>query len=213
MADPDPAPPKYLDEIEDQSEAVIRQRIGELEGEIKRLTETLEQTRKAKQILYLSDAALRDELVRFLADTLGMPAKADGGNKQQFWLVAAALGEEWGFGEIRESPAGNVTREHLAHMMIDRETVGRPEEFPAMLVVNTFFQKENLEERDQPVSPEVTRRASEDHIMVVRTLDLVRLRQKEQSGFAGIQEFMESVRNGGGWYEVNAQLSSQLHQG
>jgi len=68
-----------------------------------------------------------------------------------------------------------------------------------------------LEERDQAVPAEVAKRAAEDHILVVRTLDLVRLRQKESTGFAGIPEFMEKVQNGGGWYEVNASLASRLH--
>jgi len=202
--------PEYLEALEDNSEAAIRVRIEELEGEIARLKESLSESRKAKQILSLAGGDLQDEVIRFFS-TLGMPAKPADGDRGEFWLVAEAVGEEWAFGEIRESATGNITRELLAHVMIDRGEAGKGDEFPALLVVNTFFQKATIEERDQAVPAEVAKRAAEDHILVVRTLDLVRLRQKESTGFAGIPEFMEKVQNGGGWYEVNASLASRLH--
>jgi len=210
---PDPKKdyPQYLDTLQDDTEASIRERVAELRAEIDRLESQLDETRKSKQILFLMGGELRDELVRFLTVGLDLPAKVSEESSDAFWLVAEAVGEEWCLGEVRESASGNVTREMLARVEINRHDAGKPDDFPALLVVNSFHEKENLEDRDQAVPPEMARRANEDHILVVRTLDLVRLRQKEQSGFAGIKDLLEALREGG-WFEVNATLISKHHR-
>lgn len=205
---PNDAPP--IEGFDDAGDEAVRQRILELESELTRLKSQLEQTKQARQLLFVSGDELKTETVRFFTESLGSPAQvaADIGD---FWLVAESVGEAWCFGEIFESELGNVTREHLAHVMVDRSKAGKPDDFPALMVINTFFGQRSLAERDQSVPEDVVRRAAEDNILVVRTLDLLRLRQKEMSGFAGIKEFLESVRAGGGWYEVNDALSSKVH--
>lgn len=195
----------------DPAEAEIESRITELEGEITRLRSSLEDLRKSKMILFLSEAALRDELTRFFTLSLGMPTGASELSKEGFWMISEALGEEWCFGEVRDSAAGNVTREMVARVMINRHDAGKPDDFPAVLVVNTFHGRPDIADRDDAVPEEILRRAAEDHIVVVRALDLVRLRQKEAAGFPGIKDFQEAIRNSGGWFEVNSSLASRLH--
>lgn len=194
----------------DPSEQQIYLRITELEGEIDRLKTQLEDSRKAKQILFLTGGALRDEVVKFFTAGLDMTASASEQTKEGFWLIAEALGESWGFGEVRDS-VGNVSREMLARTMINRHDSGKPDDFPAILVVNTFNETAELEERDLAPPADMIKRANEDHILLVRTLDLLRLRQKEQAGFAGMKEFQDALRGGGGWFEVNTSLASKLH--
>jgi hypothetical protein len=206
MADEATAPAQGFD----PAEAQTLERITELEAEIKRLKEGIEEGRKAKQILFLSGGALRDELTRFLTHGLEMPTGASETTKEGFWIIAESVGEEWCYGEARDSANGNVSREMLARTMLNRHDAGKADDFPALLVVNTFYEIQNLEERDQPVPADICRRAAEDHILVVRALDLVRLRQKEQSGFAGKGDFLEALRMGGGWFEMNPTLVSAV---
>lgn len=196
--------------FEDSSDAAIKQRISDLEIEIERLKQSLEENKKARQVLVLTGGALRDEVVRILASGLRVPTRASDQSKEGFWLVAEAFNEDWACGEVRESAAGNVSREHLARVMLSRSEAGRGDDFPALLVVNTFCEKSAPEERDQPIPSDVVRRAVEDRILVMRTLDLVRLLQKDQSGFAGVVEFQDAVRNSGGWFEVNSALAGML---
>jgi hypothetical protein len=204
------AAPAALDGFDDGSDAAIRQRITELEGEIERLKHSLEENKKARQVLVLTGGALRDEVVRILSDGLRIPARWSEQSKEGFWLAAESLGEDWAFGEVRESPTGNVTREQLARVMLNRGEAGRGDDFPALLVVNTFCERSGADERDTPVPGDVIRRAVEDRIIVLRTLDLVRLLQKDQSGFAGVGEFQQALRSSGGWFEVNSALAGML---
>lgn len=196
----------------DEADEALVQRIQEMEADVVRLKAQLEDSKQARKILFVSGEDLRTETVRFFTESLGSPAQraTDIGD---FWLVAEAVGEAWCFGEIFESELGNVTREHLAHVMVDRAKAGKPDDFPALLVINTYFGQRSVAERDQAVPEDVRRRAAEDNILVVRTMDLLRLRQKELSGFAGIKEFLEAIRAGGGWFEVNDALSSKVHSG
>lgn len=196
--------------FDDAGDEAIRQRILEMEAELVRLKTQLEESGQARKILTVTGPELKTETVRFFTESLGSPAQvaADIGD---FWLVAEAVGEAWCFGEIFESELGNVTREHVAQVMLDRGKAGKPDDFPALLVINTYYGQASVAERDQPVPEDVRRRSAEDTILVVRTLDLLRLRQKELSGFAGIKEFLEAARAGGGWYEVNSALSSKVH--
>lgn len=202
--------PERTDALDPEEQQILA-RIADLENEISQLRVSLEETRKMKQILFLTGPAFRDEAVRFLVTRLGVQARVSDESKDGFWLGVDTPGEEWGFGEVRESSDGNVTREMVARVMIDRHDGAKADDFPALLIVNTFCGTEGVEERDLPVPADVTKRAHEDHIMVVRVLDLVRLRQKEQSGFAGIKDFQEAIRLGGGWFEVNAQLASKIN--
>ena len=199
-----------LDGLDNGAEASVRDRIKELEGEIARLKNQLAVAREAKKILFVSGDELRSEVLRFFTEGLSSPAqRAD--EAGDFWLVAEAVGENWAFGEIRENADGNVTRANLAEVVIDRSKAGQGDDFPAVLVVNTYFSKTTMDDRDQAIPGEISRRAAEDNVLVVRTLDLVRLHQKETSGFPGIKEFLEAIRSGGGWFEVNDALSSKVH--
>ena len=201
---------EILDELGNGAEATVRDRIKELETEIARLKTQLAEAREAKKILLVTGDELRTEVMRFFTEALSSPAqRAEGAG--DFWLVAEAVGENWAFGEIRESADGNVTRANLAEVIIDRSNAGQGDDFPAILVVNTYASKTTMDERDQPIPEDVRRRAAEDNVLVVRTLDLVRLHQKETSGFPGIKEFLEAIRSGGGWFEVNDALSSKVH--
>jgi hypothetical protein len=195
----------------DPAEAEIEARIAELEAEATNLRASLEDLRKSKLILFLSGAALRDELTRFFTLSLGMPTGASELSKEGLWMISEALGEEWCFGEVRDSPGGNVSREMVSRVMINRHDAGKPDDFPAVLVVNTFHGRDEITDRDEAIPEDVVRRAGEDHIVIVRTLDLVRLRQKEASGFPGLKDFEDAIRGGGGWFEVNSSLASRLH--
>lgn len=196
--------------LDDGSEAAIQQRITDLEAEIERLKAQIVAAREARKIMFYSGDELKMETIRFFSEMLGCPAqRAD--DVGDFWLVAEAVGEAWCFGEVAESENGNASKDLLAQLIINRAKAGKSDDYPAILVVNTYFGKESTEDRDQAIPEDIRRRAAEDNILVVRTLDLVRLKQKEDSGFPGIKEFLESIRAGGGWYEVNETLSSKVH--
>jgi hypothetical protein len=200
--------PAYLDAIEIGDERAARQRIQQLQAELTSLAKALDDARRIKKILYVPESRLRQELITFLSEDLHIKAWPEG-EHHVFWLQDDT-GESWCLGEVRSSEE-NVTKEHLAHLMVERMRAGKPETTPTFLVVNSMRSGSTMEERDQPVPDDVIRRAVEDHIVVVRTLDLVRLERRASNGLPSAEPLVDALRRSGGWFEVDPSFNATLH--
>jgi hypothetical protein len=203
--------PHYLDALEIGEERSARARIRELEAEIHGLEKTFQDARRAKRILYVRGLELEHEVVRFMAEELRLPVRAPQGDGGGFWLGRGA-DQAWCMGEVIAIEGGNVNKEHLAQVMVHRAGAGKRTGLPALLVANTFHAGHTMEERDQPVRADEIRRATEDGIVVVRTLDLVRLWLRASNGFPAAEQLTEALESGGGWFEVDNALSARMHR-
>lgn len=201
--------PSYLDAIELGEERSIRGRIDELKAELQSLTKALEHARRAKRILWVGGKELEGEVVRFLSD-LRLQIRPLEGDGDGFW-VADGPTRDWCIGEVRGTSGGNATKQQIAELMVRRARAGKDEGAPAVLVVNTFDQARSLEERDQPVPADVARRGVEDHVLVVRTIDLFRLQQRAATGLPTAEPLTEALRGQGGWLEVDPSLNMKVH--
>ncbi len=202
--------PAYLDAMEIGDERRIRLRMDELQVELRQLERTLEESRRSKRILHVQGDELTSEVTRFLAEDLSVGAREDA---RPGGFRLADDGADWCFGTTISSDDGNVTKSHLARAVLSREEAGLAEDAPAVVVANTFRAGTTLAERDQPLPPEVVQRASEDHVVLVRTLDLLRLGQRAGNGFPAAEQLSEALRSGGGWFEVDGSLTAKLHGG
>lgn len=202
--------PAYLDELEIGKEAAVREEISRLEAQIDELRSELEQARRAKRILYLTAFDLELEVVRFLDEDLGIRGRHIPGNVEDLRLVNDDSAD-WCIGEVKASGTGNVARADLGLLDIHRKEANLPDDFPALLVVNTFHGRRNLAQRDQPVGPNEIKRGFEDHILIVRTLDLIRLKQLAIANRPATDKFVGEIRDGGGWFEVNSEFGVLVH--
>jgi hypothetical protein len=201
--------PSYLDAIELGEERSIRARIDELRIELQGLNKALDHARRAKRILWVAGKELEGEVMRFLSD-LRLQTRPFEGDGDGFW-VADGANRDWCIGEVRGTNGGNVTKQQIAELMVRRARAGKDEGAPALLVANTFDQAQSLEERDQPVPADVARRAVEDHVLVMRTMDLFRLQQRAATGLPTAEVLTEALRGRGGWLEVDPSLNIKVH--
>jgi hypothetical protein len=203
--------PSYLDELEvADEERLLAERKQHMEA-LALLDEQLRDARATKQILYFTDMDLQSEVVRFLRESLGLNARDVPGNHEDFRLSDGA-GSDWCIGEVKGPGKENVSRPDVGKLVAHRGDADLPDNFPGLLVANTFHRGQSLAERDQSVHPDVTRWAAQAHVMIVRTLDLVRLKILSNASPRAIAEFEAAIRSGGGWYEVTDQLDLQVHQ-
>ncbi len=202
--------PPYLDQLVIGPERDAPERIRKIEAEVKRLREKISSARRVKQILYFTDRELEVEVVRFFTKELAVPARHVGGNIEDFWLVTDT-GEDWCIGEVKGPGKENVQRPDIGALDAHRGEAGRPADFPALLVANTFHRRDTIDSRDESVHPNECRRAANDHIVVVRTLDLVRMKMLAVQGQRPQDELLAALREGGGWFEVNSDLQHRLH--
>jgi hypothetical protein len=201
--------PAYLDELDLGDERELRDKIQDAKRAAQLAEATLGERHRSKQILYFTDDELEREVVRFLTDELGIPARWTGGPEEEdFWLLEDK--ESWCIGEVKGPGTSNLGRQDVGKLDTHRKEAKRPQDFPALLVGNTFHRTQNVASRDQPIAPNVIKRAAEDHVLVVRTLDLVRLLMLGASPEAKAA-FLSAIRRGGGWFEVTSDLEWHTH--
>jgi hypothetical protein len=194
------------------NEPALRDELTKIDSRQAEIEAELDRVRALKQILYLKDKPLETEVVRFLSEELSIPARHAGGTDEDFWLVDSDDGD-WAIGEVKASASGSVDRQQIGKLDGHRKEAGRPDDFPALLVANTVHKRQTIEGRDEPIAPDIVKRATTDHVLVVRTLDLFRLKQLEVRGHRATDRLVEAIRGGGGWFEVDANLSIDVHSG
>jgi hypothetical protein len=203
--------PAYLDDLVLKNEPELREELVALAARRVEIEEELERLRATKRILYLTDKALEPAVVRFLTEELGIPARHAGGSDEDFWLTDTDAGD-WCIGEVGSFASGSVDRQKVGRLDDHRKQAGKSDDFPALLVANTVHRRQTVAERDEPIAPNVRERAADDHVLIVRTLDLFRLKQLDLRGESATEQFFEAIRHGGGWFEVDADLAIHVHE-
>jgi hypothetical protein len=195
--------PEYLDALDLGGEADARSGLRELQQEQARLEAHLTSARRAKRILYFKAMALQEEVVRHLNEELGVPTRLIGGNKEDFHLLSET-DDPWCIGEVKGRDTIDVRKSDVNQLTINRSEAGFPDDFPSLLVVSTYRQRQTVVARDESVHPDVIRRAAEDHVVVVRTLDLVRVKQALRAdNRIPLEGLLSAISSGGGWFEVS----------
>ncbi|NIQ05191.1 MAG: hypothetical protein GWO20_05545 [Candidatus Korarchaeota archaeon] len=100
---------------------------------------------------------------------MGIETKRDEIFEEDFWIKEKD--EEKVIVEVKGLDK-NVTRLHITKLDEHRIAREKPDEFPAVLIVNTFNRADSLEEKDKAISPNEIRKAVKTNILLIRTLDL-----------------------------------------
>src|SRR2546427_4339491 len=97
----------------------------------------------------------------------------------------------------------SVSREHVNQADSHRERAGLDATFPSILIINTSIKNgRSLEEKDQPVAPEQVKHAKHLGILVLRTLDLLRLLGVYKRGTITRDEVLRLLATVSGWLRV-----------
>ena len=101
---------------------------------------------------------------------------------EDFWLLDLNTGDDIALAEVK-SATHNAKRTHVAAAFLHREERERGDDFPALLVVNSFADADTVKVKDkQRISPKVLNLATRNGVLIVRTLDLLRLADLLEQG-------------------------------
>lgn len=203
--------PEYLDHLDLEVESKLAQELAQLEVRARELSDALDRARTRKHILYARESQLEAAVVAFFNDELHIAARGIPGNAEDFRLIDTD-DNAWCLGEVKGPSRRNLSRVDVFRLAAHRGDADLPEEFPALLVGNTFNGASTLSERARPIEPNVVSIAHSTHIMVVRTLDLAYLWRAAQTDKAVVPQFVDEVRARGGWFEVAADGLVTVHQ-
>jgi len=170
-----------------------------LEAEIKDLDASLAPFKNRRAVLWQRDYALQDSVPRFLNE-LGVETRQDERFEEDFWIVQG--GEDVVIAEVK-SMNGNVTRQDIAKLDGHRKARDKPDDFPALLVANTFAMLQDVREKNKRIGPNECKRATIDHILVMRTVDLINLHELIAQERLELSRFIETLLTESGWLKVD----------
>ena len=97
----------------------------------------------------------------------------------------------------------NVTRENINQVDDHRERNSFKTDFPGILIANTFIRLSNsLEDKDKPIEQEQIDHAIKMNVLILRTLDLVRVYDLILVGSIESEDFKSMLLTKKGWLEV-----------
>ncbi len=191
--------PPYVEEFHFAEEQPIVDELEALNAQLRKIKQKFGDFTERKDILGLDETALHHRLPawfeKYLA--LGFEASRNGDGGAHFYLTLG--GRRAAIGEIK-STAENVKREHLTKLRLHREEAELPDDYPSLLIVNTFTGAESLAQKDRRVESRECAKAGQDHIVILRTIDLLRVLDLPQDKQ---EEFKKLLLTAAGWLKVS----------
>lgn len=169
--------------------------------QIEQINSRLAEYNAIKDILFLRDDPLADRLPGWIEHHLGIRTQRHESYVEDFWLVDER-GAQLAICEAK-GLSDNVKREHVTQLVHHREERDLPDDFPSMLVANTFAAAETERAKDkQRIGPNECRKAVRNNVLILRTLDLVRLSDQLERGIVTTADILGLITNEIGWLKV-----------
>jgi len=169
--------------------------------EVEKIHAHLEELQQYKSVLVFDSDQLVNATVNLLTAGFGFRVNRRDDYREDFKI----LGEKElpvVFGEIKGTNRG-VQREYINQADSHRERAGLPSEFPTVLFVNTCIKNaRTLAEKDQDVPEEQVRHAKNNKILILRTLDLLRLLKHKMDGKCTSDQVLKIFKEKTGWLKV-----------
>jgi hypothetical protein len=167
--------PEWVQDLRFEEEQGLAEKRKELSEAVASIDERLGLLSRMKRILVSGDAALVADVAFFLDQGLGFQVEAIEDFREDLKVLSDDRSNVLMLCEIKGVSRG-VKREHINQADNHRERAELPHDFPALLIVNTSIgSARNLAEKDQAVDPEQIRHAARNHVLILRTLDLLYL--------------------------------------
>jgi len=180
----------------------VEEKRGALVNELDSLEATLATYRARKDILFLRDTPLELRVPQWIRENLRLPTRSTGdNNKEDFWILNDD-GDDVVIGEVK-GLTGNARREHVHALVMHRAAQNKPDDFPALLVVNTFAEARTIKDKiEQRIAPDVCASAVKSSVLIVRTVDLLFLADQWEREIISAAALGDMLVGHGGWLRV-----------
>ncbi len=177
--------------LEEKMQAVIR--IQEIEA-------SLDVYRGFRKALIQGDEQLVNTVKEILEDGFRLKVRSVDEYREDLKIVSDD-GSPLVFCEVK-GVSGGVKREFINQVDSHRERAGMPPSVPALLVCNTHIKNaRSLEEKDKDVPRDQIAHAKRQNVLIMRTLDLLRLLRLLEAGT--LKENIIDLLRSSGWLRVS----------
>lgn len=193
-----------LESFQFEVEKPLRQKKQKMLVSLEQIDEAIAKHQEPKDILFLRDDPLADRLPQWLMDYLKFRTRRHDEYVEDFWLLDEG-GNEAAICEAK-GLSSNVKREHITQLVQHREQRDLPDDFPSILLVNTFSEANSVKDKDrQRIVKLECQKAAKNHVLIVRTLDLVRILDLVWQEKLDISKVRELLLSETGWLKVTEQ--------
>lgn len=171
-----------------------------LEKELSQVTEQIQSFLERKDILFLRDDPLAERLAIWLKQYLDIETSRIEEYREDFWIVDN--GNRSVICEVK-GLTGNIQRQHISQLDHHRDARELDEDFPALLIANTFANAPSEDEKArQRITPTECKAAVRRKVLVTRTIDLIRLLDLVDQGKLDPKEILRLFTTECGWLKV-----------
>jgi len=191
-------PPDWINSYRFPQEDAVVSEVEKLQKEISKRRESLERYLKLKEILWFRDDELVKAVMSFFKK-IEIKTKRDEIYEEDFWVLEH--NKETVIVEVKGLDR-NLKRPHISQLDEHRGAREKPDDFPALLVVNSFNKAGSLKEKDKPVSANEIEKAVRTNVLILRTLDLCSAFSLMERNELTSSELLKVIKNEKGWLKI-----------
>jgi hypothetical protein len=194
--------PPWVDSFEFSDEKELKNENDALMKKVRDNNEKLQELRTFKKVIILSGEVLVDSVINIFKK--GFEFSLDTKDELREDLkILDENGKPIVFVEVKGTNTG-VKREHINQCDSHREKAGLPLNFPSILVINTHIKNaRNIDEKDQEIAVEQIKHATKNNVLILRTLDLLRLLSLKFDRGIPKNEIISLLSINFGWLKVS----------
>jgi len=154
-----------------------------------------------KRVIFLGDDDLKDAVRNVISNGLNLNVRDVEEVKEDLSIIDEN-GQTVALIEIK-GLNGNVQRGDVNQVDTHREKNNLSKCFPALLIANTFMTSNSLESKKQEIHPDIIKKATQDRIIIMRTIDLLDVLNLKLTNLIESTDFLEILTsNKYGWLFV-----------
>lgn len=185
----------------------IRQEIEDLEQRLEDAFSRLSPFRNVKSLLLQSQYSLERSVPEFISKRFGIPTERDEKYLEDFWLLDKNK-NRIAICEVKSIVKG-FKKSAIFSVYNHREEHKLEERFPALLIANTHMQAGSWEDKDKGIDPQDYHVATQNSVLVLRVVDLVRLWFASEKGLVAAQDILKLLLEKG-WLQINYKLQVEV---
>jgi hypothetical protein len=194
--------PAWTNEFKFSEESNLIKKKKKLVDDLQQIDNQIDQFEKYKRILLLSGDYLVEAVEDVLLNGFGLKYVSVDEFKEDLKILDED-NEPIIFCEIKGVNAG-VKREFINQADSHRERANLPSVFPSLLIINTAIKKaRNITEKDQDVAGEQIIHAKKMNVLILRTLDLLRLLSLFLGNQLSKTDILKLLTENSGWLKVS----------
>jgi type III secretion system FlhB-like substrate exporter len=193
--------PSWVAEFSFLEEAMLDSERTTLEARIAAIAQRKASLSKYKSVLALSSDALVASVVDVLAHGFGIPVDTNDELREDFKMLDDKA-QPFCLCEVKGTNKG-LKREHLNQADSHRERSGFRDDFPAAIIINTHMKNaRSVAEKGQEIAREQILHARKMGILILRSIDLLRLLKFHLNGQITLAEVKNLFTQNSGWLRV-----------